>query len=83
MTSPTSNVIKKKIEDSENVTYKQSSAENLPFSLNNTKLTNSNNSNENLRVFKQKGPREIFIHKSDTGFGFNVRGQVSEGGTKF
>jgi hypothetical protein len=27
-----------------------------------------------------KGPRKIFIRKSETGFGFNVRGQVSEGG---
>lgn len=26
------------------------------------------------------GPRKIFIQKSETGFGFNVRGQVSEGG---
>jgi len=28
----------------------------------------------------EKGPRKIFIKKSETGFGFNVRGQVSEGG---
>ena len=26
------------------------------------------------------GPRVVYISKSDTGFGFNVRGQVSEGG---
>lgn len=26
------------------------------------------------------GPRKIYIKKSETGFGFNVRGQVSEGG---
>jgi len=26
------------------------------------------------------GPREVIITKSVTGFGFNVRGQVSEGG---
>ena len=26
------------------------------------------------------GPRIVRIYKSDTGFGFNVRGQVSEGG---
>ena len=26
------------------------------------------------------GPRVVVIEKSDTGFGFNVRGQVSEGG---
>ncbi|XP_039257055.2 sorting nexin-27-like [Styela clava] len=27
-----------------------------------------------------KGPRTVLIKKTDTGFGFNVRGQVSEGG---
>nr|CAB3266460.1 sorting nexin-27-like [Phallusia mammillata] len=27
-----------------------------------------------------KGPRTVSIEKTDTGFGFNVRGQVSEGG---
>ena len=27
-----------------------------------------------------KGLRRVFIRKSETGFGFNVRGQVSEGG---
>ncbi len=26
------------------------------------------------------GPRIVTIYKTDTGFGFNVRGQVSEGG---
>jgi sorting nexin-27 len=26
------------------------------------------------------GPREVIIVKSETGFGFNVRGQVSAGG---
>lgn len=26
------------------------------------------------------GPRVVKIYKSETGFGFNVRGQVSEGG---
>lgn len=25
-------------------------------------------------------PRQVFVRKSETGFGFNVRGQVSEGG---
>ena len=29
-----------------------------------------------------KGPRPVVIKKTDTGFGFNVRGQVSEGGKK-
>ena len=26
------------------------------------------------------GPRVVYMNKSDTGFGFTVRGQVSEGG---
>ena len=26
------------------------------------------------------GPRVVVMYKSETGFGFNVRGQVSEGG---
>ncbi|KAJ1521892.1 hypothetical protein ONE63_002230 [Megalurothrips usitatus] len=35
--------------------------------------------NEPLRV-SHSGPRVVTITKTDTGFGFNVRGQVSEGG---
>lgn len=29
---------------------------------------------------KDPGPRVVHIHKTETGFGFNVRGQVNEGG---
>lgn len=29
--------------------------------------------------YKVSGPRVVTIHKTETGFGFNVRGQVSEG----
>lgn len=39
-------------------------------------VTKANNANSGGK----KGPRKIFIKKSETGFGFNVRGQVSEGG---
>lgn len=28
----------------------------------------------------EQGPRCVIIYKTETGFGFNVRGQVSEGG---
>lgn len=35
-------------------------------------------SNENSIM--PSGPRVVVIHKSDSGFGFNVRGQISEGG---
>ena len=42
----------------------------------NYRKTSMNNKNNNNAA----GPRKIVIHKSETGFGFNVRGQVSEGG---
>lgn len=29
---------------------------------------------------QQNGPRVVIICKTETGFGFNVRGQISEGG---
>jgi hypothetical protein len=47
---------------------------------------NNNNNNNNINGSSQNinkipaGPRKIHIKKSETGFGFNVRGQVSEGG---
>ncbi|CAG2118200.1 unnamed protein product, partial [Medioppia subpectinata] len=34
----------------------------------------------NDRSIPAFGPRVVSIYKSETGFGFNVRGQVSEGG---
>lgn len=33
---------------------------------------------DNMKV--SNGPRVVTINKTETGFGFNVRGQVSEGG---
>jgi sorting nexin-27 len=33
-----------------------------------------------IKIHNISGPRKISIKKSDTGFGFNVRGQVNEGG---
>lgn len=33
---------------------------------------------DNMKV--ENGPRVVTINKTETGFGFNVRGQVSEGG---
>ena len=52
--------------------------ESLDSDNTNTNHTN-NNSNQNLNKIPV-GPRKIHIKKSETGFGFNVRGQVSEGG---
>lgn len=44
----------------------------------------SNNSNhhgsKSKEVPKDPGPRVVHIRKTETGFGFNVRGQVNEGG---
>lgn len=34
---------------------------------------------ENVKI-SPSGPRVVTINKTETGFGFNVRGQVSEGG---
>lgn len=41
--------------------------------------TNGAMSNNN-KTLVHNGPRVVTINKTDTGFGFNVRGQVSEGG---
>ena len=38
------------------------------------------NENNGYKSSLQSGPRVVKIVKSETGFGFNVRGQVSEGG---
>lgn len=35
---------------------------------------------ETGKMSSGNGPRCVTIYKSDTGFGFNVRGQISEGG---
>lgn len=34
----------------------------------------------NTKTLNASGPRVVTINKTETGFGFNVRGQVSEGG---
>lgn len=43
-------------------------------------ITRKQLQNQQQQASLQNGPRRIVINKSDTGFGFNVRGQVSEGG---
>jgi sorting nexin-27 len=49
---------------------------------NNTTTSSSASGATSTGVAKSRGKerRKIFINKSETGFGFNVRGQVSEGG---
>lgn len=48
---------------------------------NNSKQQHSYSSQTSANVQQvPKGPRKICIQKSETGFGFNVRGQISEGG---
>lgn len=47
--------------------------------------TESDSSPPNEQIFKpitpgSPGPRVVTIYKTETGFGFNVRGQVCEGG---
>lgn len=45
---------------------------------------NNNNSSNNNNISNSNGttngPRVVTIYKTETGFGFNVRGQISEGG---
>lgn len=43
-------------------------------------INNNNNDNISVKNAPTPGPRVVHIHKTDTGFGFNVRGQVNEGG---
>lgn len=43
-------------------------------------VCNSENENRTQQNDIPSGPRKVFIEKNDTGFGFNVRGQVTEGG---
>lgn len=43
--------------------------------------SSSRSSPEERRMMSEEaGPRVVTISKTETGFGFNVRGQVSEGG---
>ena len=42
--------------------------------------TSSPSDIRDVRYENNVGPRVVTITKSETGFGFNVRGQVSEGG---
>lgn len=39
-----------------------------------------NSAMNKIREMQSFGPRVVTIYKTETGFGFNVRGQVSEGG---
>jgi len=45
-----------------------------------SKATNIKSQNYSSQPISTRGPRKICIQKSETGFGFNVRGQISEGG---
>lgn len=40
----------------------------------------SENNGGSNAITAANGPRVVTIYKTETGFGFNVRGQVSEGG---
>lgn len=56
-----------------------------PLSTKTSPSTNHHNNNSSSTNGKQmsnnpNGPRVVTIYKTETGFGFNVRGQISEGG---
>lgn len=40
----------------------------------------SNQTSQQMATTATSGPRVVTIYKTETGFGFNVRGQISEGG---
>jgi hypothetical protein len=44
----------------------------------NTEMMANHKSQQQERILE---PHVVTIHKTETGFGFNVRGQISEGGT--
>jgi hypothetical protein len=77
----TSDVINNDI-DKNFISQKHSKGENDEASNNNQINNTSIYSIEKTNFIRKtdKGRRRIFIKKSETGFGFNVRGQVSEGG---
>lgn len=45
-----------------------------------TETDNNSIDRNNKGPIESNGPRRVTIYKTETGFGFNVRGQVSEGG---
>ena len=79
-----------------NVNHKTRVYENNNNNSTNNRIRNDSSSNDDSAVSSSsysnnsksqhysnsstKGPRKICIQKSETGFGFNVRGQISEGG---
>lgn len=53
----------------------------LKTSENDRKLgTNGSSKMATVMTTDPAGPRVVTIYKTETGFGFNVRGQISEGG---
>jgi hypothetical protein len=75
--SNTSSVINSEIKKDQNYFKTENSQVSL---LNNNQINNSCSIDKSNLIKNNKGRRCIYIKKSDTGFGFNVRGQVSEGG---
>lgn len=52
----------------------------VPMISNATKNNKQQHNNNGAAMKVPNGPRKVTINKTETGFGFNVRGQVSEGG---
>lgn len=57
-----------------------SSTKTSPSTNNTSNTTNNNNNTKQMSNNIASGPRVVTIYKTETGFGFNVRGQISEGG---
>lgn len=72
----------------QNKSISQSNEGDNKSHLNNANLANSkpkfamqnNQTSQQMATTATSGPRVVTIYKTETGFGFNVRGQISEGG---
>lgn len=72
----------------QNKSISQSNEGDNKTNLSNTNLANSkqkiavqnNQTSQQMATTATSGPRVVTIYKTETGFGFNVRGQISEGG---
>lgn len=57
-----------------------SSTKTSPSTNRSSTIATNNNNNTKQMSNHLNGPRVVSIYKTETGFGFNVRGQISEGG---
>lgn len=74
-----SNHLKSQANESNKASTINPTISNSIDSIVNIKISNKNNHSQ-MSINTTSGPRVVTIYKTETGFGFNVRGQISEGG---